>query len=183
MIKIREQKTLNLKRYDAVFPEPFLNEFERRFVQSVREEGPNTEERRKRARLVWSAAKKMIIAVQLDPADWYYSLLSINDYFHRQAFSIRYINTIIKWANLWGHFFCRKLGRSFMSIPLPKGYERERFISSYYQSTRNGSRPSRPLSPAAINKLSGRLNVENFNWLYLTAWLGSYAVRFKDSAN
>lgn len=43
--------------------------------------------------------------------------------------SPKYINALIRTANLWG-FFCKKLGRTFFPVPYPLGFERNRLTDA-----------------------------------------------------
>ena len=60
------------------------------------------------------AAQKMIIAVGIEPSSWFYSHYELYDYLYLKKFSIKYGCAILKVANLWGFFFCKKTGRAFM---------------------------------------------------------------------
>ena len=75
-------------------------------------------------------------------------------------------------ANLWGFFISRKLARPFLPIPRPNGYERQRLIDAYYSKEKNSRRPSQPLTPDLLQQALPRINNLNFNWLYLSVWLG-----------
>lgn len=89
-------------RFDSVLPEEFVVEFERRFIRKRDSEVDSGKRRTSRAMHVWKAAQKMIIAVGIDPSDWFYSTYDICDYFYHKKFSIRYLNSIISVTNLWG---------------------------------------------------------------------------------
>lgn len=160
------------KRFDSVFPDEFLVEFERRFIK-VRDNDVDSGRRRtSRARVVWKAAQKMIVAIGLDPSDWFYSLYDIYDYFYSVGYSIRYASSVLKFANLWGFYFCKKTGRAFLPIPFPRGYERSRLIEAYYEKSNTKRKPSKPLEPQNLYSAKGRMKEEQFNWLYLTVWFG-----------
>lgn len=109
------------KRFDSVLPEEFTSEFEKRFVTKTflsadRKYGRN------RALARWRAAQKLIIAIDCEPSEWFYRCHDFYDYFSERQLSIRYMNEILKFTNLWGFFLCKKMGRLFYPVPRPGGY-------------------------------------------------------------
>jgi hypothetical protein len=114
----------------------------------------------------------MIIFVGIEPSDWFYHNDVIYDYFYSKQFSIRYIQKILKLANLWGFFICRKLARPFLPVTTPKGYEHQRLIDAFYQKTAKVRKASAPLTPDELNKKKHELNKANFNWLFIAVWFG-----------
>ena len=166
----REQSML---RFDSVLPVEFVEEFEERFVRARDSETIRGLRKKSRSYLIWKAAQRAIVALQIDPSDWIYSSHEIYDHFHRQQYSLRYINAILKFCNLWGFFISRKLARPFLPIPPPRGYERQRLIDAFYQKERSSvARPSREISPENLTAVSGKINQTNFNWLFLSVWFG-----------
>jgi len=158
---------------DAVLPIEFVEEFELCFLK-IREEGSKLSRtrRQKRLRVLWKAAQKMIRTLQIEPSEWFYHIHDIYDYFCTQELSLSYSLSILKFANLWGFFISRKLARPFLPVPVPKGYERQRIVEAFYQKVKGRRRPSLPLTPEHLANVSGKLNRANFNWLYLSVWLG-----------
>ena len=120
--------------------------------------------------MIWQAAQKMIIAVNMDPSEWFYYTHEIYDHFYERQLSIRYMSVILKFANLWGYFICRKLAKPFLPIRAPSGYERQRLIEAYYSRQKRRRLPSRPLEPEHLRRISDKLNRPNFNWLHLSVW-------------
>ncbi len=80
--------------------------------------------------------------------------------------------SILKLANFWGNFISRKLCKPFNPIPYPKGYERQRLIEAYYKKSLRRRTPSDPILPDHLNAIKKNINLKNFNWLYLSVWLG-----------
>jgi len=170
--KIETKRIETLKRHQAVLPEEFVAEFEVRFVRSRDSDTDAGKRRRTRAFSLWQAAQRMIAAVGVEPSDWFYHTLDINDYFHQRKYSVRYIHSTLKMANLWGFFICRKMGRPFLPIPIPRGYERQRLIQAYYEKERKSRQPSRPLAPELLKSRYRNLNRGNYHWLLLSVWFG-----------
>lgn len=163
----------SLLRFNSVLPAEFVAEFEERFVRARDSETIQGLRKKTRSYVIWTAAKKAIVAIQLDPSDWLYHTHEIYDHFHRQQYSLRYIRSILKFCNLWGFFISRKLARPFLPIPPPRGYERQRLIDAFYQKERSKvAKPSHELSPECLATSSGKINQGNFNWLFLSVWFG-----------
>ena len=170
--EIRQKELLFLKRHDCVLPDVFVNEFEKRFIR-VRDSETITGKRKKtRAHMIWAAAQKMIIAIQYEPSDWFYYTHEIYDYVHLKQLSIRYIVAILKMANLWGFFICKKMGRPFLQIPSPRGYERYRLAEAYFSKPKKFRAASKALTPENLYGVRNNLNRKNFNWLFISIWLG-----------
>lgn len=159
-------------QFDATLPDEFVVEFEQRFVRSRDSETKAGKRRISRAQNLWRAASHMILAVRHEPSEWFYHVPEIYDYFHEKQFSIRYINAILKMANLWGFFIARKTSKPFHPVSLPKGYERQRLIEAFYTRTRNVRQPSKSLIPEQLEVIYSQMNRPNFNWLFLSVWLG-----------
>ncbi|TNF28846.1 MAG: site-specific integrase [Deltaproteobacteria bacterium] len=172
IIEIEKKNEKFQKRFDSYLPEEFVAEFEKRFIRKRDSEVDKGKRRTSRAMHIWKAAQKMIVSINVEPSDWYYSIYDIYDYFHSKKYSIRYIQSIIKIANLWGFYFCKKTGRPFLQIPTPKGYERMRLIDAYYSKEQYCRKPSEPLEPDNLYTAKGQIKNEQFNWLYLTVWFG-----------
>lgn len=163
----------NAKRYDGVLPEEFVAEFEKRFVRVRDSETTKGIRQKSRSYSIWKAAQKVIFELQIDPSDWLYSTHEIYDHFHKKQLSLRYIYSILKFINLWGFFISKKLSRPFHPIPAPRGYERQRLIEAFYEKDRRKvSVPSKEISPEKLDAVRERLNQPNFNWIFLSVWLG-----------
>ncbi len=172
LIKIAEESKNFQRRFDSVLPDEFVGEFEKRFMRKRDSEVDRGKRRTSRAMIIWKAAQKMIVSIGIEPTDWFYSTCEIYDYFHSKKYSIRYIQSILKIANLWGYFFCKKTGRAFLPVATPKGYERMRLIDAYYNKSEKLRTASGPLTPEDLYTSKGKIKDEQFNWLYLTVWLG-----------
>jgi hypothetical protein len=162
----------NKKKYDSVLPIEFVEEFESRFLRTRDAETRKGRRKTSHARSKWNAAKKMIEALKIDPSEWYYYNKEVYDYFHEQQLSISYTISILSLVNAWGYFICRKLAKPFLPVTRPRDYERQRLLDAYYQRNKNSRKASDPLSPDVLNAASGKMNQANFNWLFLSVWLG-----------
>ena len=170
--KIREEENKVQKRYDAVLPMEFVEEFEKRFIRQSDSQTEQGLRKTSRAQKRWKSAQRMIAAIGTDPSDWFYDMHRIYDYFYNLKMSPKYTNALIRAANLWGFFFCKKLGRAFLPVPYPRGFERNRLTDANNEKRGGVSRASLPLTPEELNKAKDKINIENFNWLFLSVWFG-----------
>jgi integrase len=156
-----------LDESNAVLPEPFISEFEERFVTGRGDRGST-----KSLYCHWRSAQKLIRTLQIDPSSWFDSVYKIYDYFYEKCYSLSYIRKVIRYLNLWGFFISRKLGRAFLPVPNPRGYERNRILDAYHSSRRSKRVESDPITPAALIQNKRQLKVLNYNWLKISVWLG-----------
>ncbi len=83
-----------------------------------------------------------------------------------------YINKILSLTNLWGFFICRKIGKPFLPVPRPRGYERQRLLDVYCEKRGGRGLASIDLRPEILEKAKHQIKPAQFNWLFLTVWLG-----------
>jgi hypothetical protein len=158
-------------RVQAVLPTEFVEEFELRFIRAC-DRHQDSSQRIKRATTIWRAAQHMVAGIGIEASDWFLFQHEIYDYFATKQYSVRYVHAILRFANLWGFYICKKLAKPFLPIPIPRGFERQRLISSYYEKANKVRRPSKPLDPAMLSRVVTRINRPNYNWLHLSVWFG-----------
>lgn len=170
--RIAIEEDNNKKKYDSVLPIEFVEEFEARFLKSRDAETRKGRRKTSHARSKWKAAQRMIVALKIDPSEWYYYNKEIYDYFYEQKLSMSYMTSILTLVNAWGYFICRKLAKPFLPVNRPRGYERQRLLDAHYEKNRNSRKASDPLLPEVLYESREKINQENFNWLYISVWLG-----------
>ncbi len=170
--KLQLDRKESHRRYDAFLPMEFVAEFEARFIRKRDSQTESGGRRNTRTFVAWNAAQRMITGVAVEPSEWFTATHQIYDYFFERKMSLRYTCTIIKIANLWGFYFCRKLARPFLPIPIPRGYERQRLVDAHYEKTEGVSRASKAITPLDLKKVSGEINLQTFNWIFLSVWFG-----------
>ena len=163
----KQKAELDLK-FMAAIPELYKQEFEQKYIFG-RFDDPVW---RKRFLYRWKAVQKMLVEIQLDPADWYDEMFRFYDYFYKHKFSFSYLQKLLMLTNLWGYFLSRKMGQTFVRIPFPRGKERTRLSEAYRQKRGQEVCASEPLTPDQLERVHGKINQENYNWLYLSVWLG-----------
>ena len=174
--KIRQiqDKDNQLKlRFSATLPEEFVSEFEDKFVRA-RDILPESQKRnRNKNRLtVWKAVQKIIVKVGMEPTKWFYHQTNFYDVFYEAQISLSYLRSIISMLNLWGQFITRKLCQPFTPLQIPRGYERQRILESYYNKTKKHRKPSKPITNEQLNAQYNFINSPNFNWIFISIWFG-----------
>ncbi|MBI5139815.1 hypothetical protein HZA26_04410 [Candidatus Nomurabacteria bacterium] len=165
---VLEKKATELEIcFTAAIPELYKQEFEQKYVFGRF----NDLEWRKRFLRSWRAVQKMLLQIQLDPADWYDEMYRFYDYFYEQKYSFSYIRKILQHANLRGYFLSRKLGQPFIKVPMPRGKEKERLLEIYFQKKGRYICESDPITPKQLENARSKLNQLYYNWLYLSVWL------------
>ncbi|MGZ3747595.1 MAG: hypothetical protein ACXWRE_09495, partial [Pseudobdellovibrionaceae bacterium] len=170
---IRDEQTVFQNRHSSFLPEEFVSEFEHRFVKA-RDILPEAKKRtRNKNRFTsWRAAQKIIVAVSIEPSQWFYHQTNFYDVFFNRQMSYSYILSVLSMINLWGHFITRKFGQPFNPVLRPRGYERQRVLEAYYQKTKKHREASKPIVPTQLNAAQSDLNNPNFNWLFISVWFG-----------
>ena len=180
LIKRQENKLRQLRleeretgrKYRAFLPEEFKEEFERRFLRRRDSQTDAKLRRFTRAHTLWRAVQKLIIHVKIEPSEWFCNQYQIYDYLYESNFSLSYNNKLLTVLNLWGFFICKKLDQPFLPVAKPRGYERQRLVDNYYQNRGDKKQGSGPLSPEALMTAQGKMKVKQFNWLFISVWLG-----------
>ena len=166
--KLEEKsKALHLK-FIASIPEVYKTEFEVKFTHG-RFQTPGW---KKRFSTSWNAAQRMLLEVCLDPIDWHENYHLFYDYFYKKKFSFSYIKKILLVTNLWGQFLARRLGQAFIRIQIPRGTEKARLLEAYFEKCGSPSNQSDPSTPEQLENAKSKLKREQYNWLYLSIWLG-----------
>ena len=170
---MQDQQNQFQLRYNSILPEEFVSEFEERFVRArdIVEESKK-KVRNKNRFTVWRAAQKIIIKVNLEPTLWFYHQTKFYDAFCESQMSHGYLLSVLTTINLWGNFITRKLCQPFNPVLRPRGYEKQRILEFYYKKSTKHREASKPITPEHLSDLLGKINSYNFNWLYISVWLG-----------
>lgn len=168
-VLLKFEETLKRSHHEqaAYIPEVYREEFEERYFYSRRRE--NVIKNRHLSH--WRAAQQLILHLKLEPMHWRDHCESIYDWFFSKKYSISYARNILRVFNLWGYFIAKKLGTPFLSVPPPRGFERTRILESYFSKSEK-CKSSDPLTPSMLESARNVLIPEQYNWLYLSIWLG-----------
>ncbi len=167
--KLKFEETLKSTHHKqaAFIPEIYREEFEERYFYSRRLETVL----KNRHLSHWRAAQQLILHLKLEPMHWRDHCESVYDWFFNKKFSISYTRSILRAFNLWGYFISKKIGTPFLPVPPPRGFERTRILESYFSKADHCKR-SDPLTPAMLESARDALKPEQYDWLYLSLWLG-----------
>lgn len=153
-------------RLNSNLPDAFVFQFEREYL--TRKYGDSAEG--KRAQIVWRASKRVITTIDVPPEEWADTPEIFYRKFKDHTFSFDYSRRILKMMNLWGYFFCRKIGKAFLPVPpIPRKFREE--IHERFHENKQGKK-SKPLTPDLLEKAKSNLQVESYNWLYISLWFG-----------
>lgn len=108
----------------------------------------------------------------MEPTKWFYHQTNFYDIFHELQISLSYLRSIVSMLNLWGQFITRKFCQPFTPLQIPRGYERQRILESYYNKTKKHREPSKPITNEQLNAQYNFINSPNFNWLFISIWFG-----------
>jgi hypothetical protein len=127
--------------------------------------------KRNRTMSHWGKATEIMLELKVDPIDWYDRRTTFYDYFSRNQLSPSYLQKVLRVLNQWGSWHCRKYRRFFSAIPSPTGQERQRIADAFYDAP-GESKESDPLTPDKLESVRAAMDVELYNWLYLSIWCG-----------
>jgi hypothetical protein len=166
--KIEEDSESLRQKFTAAIPDVYKKEFELKYLTGRFQ----IQSWKKRFLTSWNAAQRMLVEVPLDPMDWYEEAHLFYDYLCKKRFSFSYIKKILVVTNLWGQFLARRLGQPFIRIPFPSGTEKARVLEAYFEKCGNRLNQSDPVTPEQLERVRTQLKPEQYNWLYLSVWLG-----------
>jgi integrase len=119
----------------------------------------------------WLYVQKMIAKLEIDPSDYHDDAFRFYRYFQDKKTSPEYVTKLLRILNAWGHFVCRQHAKAFLPVSMPRGRERQD-IARAYRAKKGARGPADRLTPEALEQAQPRLIDYNYNWLYLSVWLG-----------
>lgn len=122
----------------------------------------------------WNFTQRMIAELKLEPKDYADSSTEFYRYFEKARISTSYATKVLRILNAWGQFYAKAMGAwGIAEVKNPKGIRREKLVRANH--SKSGHRgPADPLTPQALEKKAARqeMSPENYNWLFLSVWLG-----------
>lgn len=166
--RLKEQKQLRDEKrvLDTHLPGLYLIPFEEELEANpnyVRAEIP----------MHWRYAKRLIVSNNLDPYTWSNKMNAdkVYQYFAEKKVSISYTQKVLRAMNMWGEYLGEHEKKFFKPLKMPKGHQRQR-IRDAQMNGKKGTNESRPMTPDLLKELNGKLRDDNYNWIYLSFWLG-----------
>lgn len=166
---VAERKSKERDEAIAFLPQADIQEFETNVLAPKFLGLPTLDPKHKTA-IRWQSALKVLAEVKLTPADWYQREYQFYIALERRQYSPDYANRIITLLNLYGFFYCHKYLRPF--APIPKLGKRHRGKQAMAASKAGRGKKSKRLTPEMLEAQKSNLLVENYNWLFVSVWLG-----------
>lgn len=166
--KLEDEHVALETKFMSALPHVYKTEFEQKYLYGRF----NNAGWRRRFQTSWRAAQRMLIEIPVDPVDWFDDSHLFYDYFYKKKYSFSYIKKVLLVTNLWGHFLARRLGQTFIRIPIPRGVEKARLLEAYFNKCGGRTNHSDPLTPDQLEAEKSKLKPEYYNWLYLSIWFG-----------
>lgn len=154
--------------HSAYLALPDILDFEKRYLRAGI---PESERLTHKVNSYWAAAKGIICELKLDIEEWSDLKRSFYAAFKDRQWSPSYVRKVLSILNLWGAYQARKYRRMFLQIPAPRRQDMQRIADAYFDKYENGL-VSKPLLPHQLEKARSSLPETQYNWLYLTVWLG-----------
>ena len=85
--------------------------------------------------------------------------------------SVSYAHKVIRVLNLYGKFYAKTFNKFYEEIPKPTGEAAAKIHEALYDKNPRGL-TSKPLTWKKLLNAKQKLSEENYNWLYLSLWLG-----------
>lgn len=158
-IKISKRLDEETIKINSHFSEIHLTEFESMYISKVN-----------KFEMHWRTAKKIIVELGIDPSDWCFYKDRFYEYFRTKNYSDSYAQKLISALNRWGKYISYKKKSYFEELPFLGGRERQKVIDNYYMNKK--SKASISLLPELLESNKSKLKEANYNWLYLSVWLG-----------
>jgi hypothetical protein len=152
-----------LKEEDAIecvyLPEIVVNKFE------------NKISRKQNMMSHWRSAKRAIRFVKLHGWEFRRYPEKFYDYWRSESTSPSYVKKMIRILNDWGQFVSDEMNHEFSKMKGPSGADLTPIAKAYYKLRPRGNE-SYPVSYDQLKEAKDKLRIDNYNWIYLTIWLG-----------
>lgn len=156
-------RVIRLQKVNSAFlPPKKVQEYEERLkTQYRRPQALKTQLSR------WSTAMTLIDELRLQVEQAYFRRQEIYRWFINRASSLDNAMKVIAQVNRWGEFN----NLHYIKIPTPDKITRNE-IHEAYQSSSHYRGASGVLTPQMLDKAQGKLKTEQYNWLFISVWLG-----------
>ncbi len=174
-IKKAADKVVELKILDeTLFPKDQVQQF----LEKLEDENFGSEAHFNKIISHFNFVQNMLIQLKMvNPTEYKDDAKRIYKYFFKQKISINYSKRLISILNRWGRYQAKLRGSYFEDVPTPRGRERSAIAEA--QQTKHGvsselgvRTESHPLTPEILTAMKEKVSEEQYNWLYLTVWLG-----------
>lgn len=118
----------------------------------------------------WALAKEIISSLNYPPSEWYFKPEPIFKPFELKGLGLDYIQRVLRLINIYGAYYSHKRKTSFYPIEMPSKNLKEKILRAFH--SKGASRQVYALTNEALDAARPKLTNKNYNWLYLTVWLG-----------
>jgi hypothetical protein len=123
----------------------------------------------------WNVVKKIIVALALEPSQFYEERFKLISLFMKRHYSVDYVKKLRYMLNLWGTFYARKRKVFFEPLPKLTGTQRERIVDSH-EDKETVRRPAKGINPVELYQYRDTFKNEElepqWNWLFISAAFG-----------
>lgn len=158
---------------EVLFPTSEVGEFE----ALLKEENFGNENYLKKLRSHFCFVQRLCVELKIQPSEYKANAKRIYKYLIAKKVSVSYASRLLEVLNRWGKFKCKRAGNFFEEVKIPKGRERSAIAAA--QLTKKGTKTelgvrseSLPLTLNLLVKIQDSLPLVQYNWLYLSVWLG-----------
>ena len=165
-----EEKTVI---FSTLFAESEVGKFE----SILRDENFGSEKYLQKLYSHFLFVQKLCVKLNIQPHEYRDNSKRIYKYLIEKKISVSYGNRLISILNRWGRFKSKQAKSFYEEVESPRGRERsaiaEAQLSKRGVRTELGVRSaSLPLREADLLKVKSVISYEQYNWLYLSVWLG-----------
>lgn len=143
--------------------------FEEKFLKRLQRDHGHHPLQLRKLRSHWETARKVIKQADLPVDEWHRDPNAFYLYFINEKISWEYTKKLIRMINLWGKFLTWETRKPFEGIPTPPAHIRASIIEARRKVPKKSSKI---LTPETLKAKGARLKPEQYNWLYLSVWLG-----------
>lgn len=120
----------------------------------------------------WKFVQALIAEMQMEPKDYADDSIRIYRYLELQKISPAYTVKVLRMLNAWGQFYTKhRGGTGIEEVRMPRGVSRQG-IARAYQRKDEYKGPADILHAMELEANQSKLLDYNYNWLYLSVWLG-----------
>ncbi len=174
-IKNAANNLVRLQSLDLIlFPENEVDEFQ----QKLEDENVGSKEHLSKLYSHFKFIQRMLKDTKLlEPQNYKSEQKKLYLYLAKKKVSLNYSKRLISLLNRWGRFQARLKGHFFEDVQPPRSQYAANISDS--QKTKTGTNSeygvrteSSPLTPQILKKIKKDISTEQYNWLYLSLWLG-----------
>lgn len=119
----------------------------------------------------WLKLTLLIKDLKIEPSFYEEHSEDIYDWFISKTVSPEYANKLISMLNRWGYLCCKKEGKFFEPVKMPKGRDRAAIAEAYVKSD-NFQGESNPLTPAMLENKRSLMQDKHYKYLFVSVWFG-----------